>query len=146
MDNDSLIRMYQGKEPKWKDPSATQKPQPQIKLQPKEAESSYKKSDPERDSLLSAFNEKYGVLKLQGKDYDNQMALFKERWEADKEKRKIRPTPGSPLERMAREEAYGKTNSRKREQGEDMKPDSDQSPEARARRVDALSKSLAKLK
>jgi hypothetical protein len=101
MEKDSLIRMYQGKEPKWKDPSATPTPQQQSKPQPKDVEAPSKKNVPERDALLSAFNEKYGVLNLKGKEYDETLARFSEKWNADKEGRKIVPREGSPL---------GKTN------------------------------------
>jgi len=76
------------------------KPQPQAKPQPKEVEATPKK-DPERDALLSAFNEKYGILNLKGKEYNDAMARFSEKWNADKEGRKIVPREGSPL---------GKTN------------------------------------
>jgi len=77
---------------------------------------------------------------------DNAMAMFKERWEDDQEGRKVRPTPGSPLDRMARQEGYGKTVWRKREKDEyDTKPSDDQSPEARARRIEALNRSWNKV-
>lgn len=76
------------------------KPQPQVKPQPKEVESAPKK-DPERDALLSAFNEKYGILNLKGKDRADAFNRFEEKWNADKEGRKIVPREGSPL---------GKTN------------------------------------
>jgi hypothetical protein len=153
MDNDSLIRMYQGKEPKWKDPSATSKPQPQAKPQPKkyEAPAPSQKNNPEKDSLVTAykkaFDEKYGVLNLKGQELENAEAMFKESWEAKEEGRPIRPRPGSPLDKRAREEGYGKLNFRRREPGEkpSYKIDDDQSPEARKRRMDALSGSLAKL-
>jgi hypothetical protein len=85
MDNDSLIRMYQGKELKWKDPSATPTPQQQSKPQPKDVEAPSKKNVPERDALLSAFNEKYGVLNLKGKEYDETLARFSKKWNADKQ-------------------------------------------------------------
>jgi hypothetical protein len=77
--------MYQGKEPKWKEPSATPTPQQQSKPQPKDVEAPSKKNVPEKDALLSAFNEKYGVLNLKGKEYDETLARFSNKWNADKE-------------------------------------------------------------
>ncbi len=145
-DTNVYMRRLQGLEPKWKDPSA--KPKPQAKPQPEPVQVPVaKSSNAEKSALVEAFNKKYGAIiksgDLKGEDYDNAMAMFKERWDADQEKRKVRPTPGSPLERMAREEAYGKTVYRKRQPGEyDIKPDDDQSPEARAARMERLSKSL----
>jgi hypothetical protein len=68
------------------------KPQPQAKPKPKDVEATSKnveatpkKNDPERDALLSAFNEKYGVLNLKGKEYDENLARFSEKWNADKD-------------------------------------------------------------
>lgn len=74
------------------------KPQPQAKPQPKDVKAAPKK-DPERDALLSAFNEKYGILNLKGKDRADALNLFEEKWNADKEGRKIVPREGSPLGR-----------------------------------------------
>lgn len=74
------------------------KSQPQTKPQPKKVEATPKK-DPERDALLSAFNEKYGILNLKGKERDDALAIFKEKRDADKEGRKIVPREGSPLGR-----------------------------------------------
>ena len=63
--------------------------QPQAKPQPKKSEAPApapsKKNVPERDALLSAFNEKYGVLNLKGKEYDETLARFSKNWNADKE-------------------------------------------------------------
>ena len=162
MDNDSLIRMYQGKEPKRKDPSATPKPQPQAKPQPKKSEAPAQKPTSQKSSLTEgykekkewekAYDEKYGILKgsaleLKGQELENSKAMFKESWEAKEEGRPIRVRPGSPLDKEAREEGYGKLNWRRREPEEksSYKIDDDQSPEARKRRMDALSRGLAKL-
>lgn len=128
------------------------KPTPQPKPQPKaQAPVAVTRMSKENPEMLSAFNKKYSeIIKsghLKGEDYDSAKALFKERWEADREGRKIRPRPGSPLDIAAREEGYGRTVYRKREPGEyDIKPNKDQSPADRARATGRLSESLAKLK
>lgn len=124
------------------------KPTPQPKPQPKMVQSPVeKRRNTENSALVEAFNKKYGVLNLKGKDYDEQMALFKERWEAEQAGQKMPVRPGSALDRMAREEGYGKTTWRKTRSDEyGDKPDNDQSPAAKARRMEALNRSLQKLK
>jgi len=148
-DTDVYMRRLQGLEPEWKDPSA--KPKPQAKPQPERSESRVAKSrNAENSALVEAFNKKYGAIiksgDLKGEDYDNAMALFKERWEAEQAGQKMPVRPGSALDRMARQEGYGKTVWRKREKDEyDTKPSDDQSPEARARRIEALNRSWNKV-
>jgi outer membrane biosynthesis protein TonB len=74
-------------------PQAKPQPQsqPQAKPQPKKSEAPAPapapapKNNPERDALLSAFNEKYGVLNLKGKEYDETLARFSKKWNADKQ-------------------------------------------------------------
>ena len=72
-------------------PQAKPQPQsqPQAKPQPKKSEApapaTAQKKNPERDALLSAFNEKYGVLNLKGKEYDETLARFSKKWNTDKE-------------------------------------------------------------
>ena len=123
------------------------KPTPQPKPQPKVQAPVAKSRNTENDALVEAFNKKYGELNLRGKDYDEQMALFKERWEAEQAGQKMPVRPGSALDRMAREEGYGRTVYRKRKPGEyDIKPNKDQSPADRARATGRLSESLAKLR
>jgi hypothetical protein len=145
-------------------PKAKPQPQsqPQAKPQPKKSEAPAQKPTSQKSSLTEGYKEKkeweeaydkeYGILKgsaleLKGQELENSKAMFKESWEARAEGRPIPVRPGSQLDKEAREEGFGKLFWRRKEPGEksSYKIDDDQSPEARKRRMDALSGSLAKL-
>ena len=65
-------------------PQPTPQPTPKLTPKPKRYEAPDQRNDPEKDALIKAFNEKYGVY-LTGKEREDTLARFSEKWNADEE-------------------------------------------------------------